>query len=177
VFNRKINKYLSSFSKPVAFVFAGSYTVPKLNINRWASLIVRDWQASAVLQYGSGLPLRVPNSNNVLASSLFRGTFASSTAFYNDYRQVRRYSESMGLSRSFDIREGMKFSVRAEFSNLFNRTFMNNPDSTTFTPVITRAGGDNNNPNAQLISGFGRINTGTVVSPARTGTIVARFTF
>jgi len=217
VFNRGINKYLSSFSKPVSFVFAGSYRVPKLNTNKWASMAIRDWQLSAVLQYGSGLPLRVPNSNNALASQLFRGTFynrvpgqplflqdpnchcfdpnttpilnpaawtdaapgtfASSTAYYNDYRQARRYSESMGLSRLFQIREGMTFSIRGEFANIFNRTFLNTPDSTNPAAVITRAGGDNSNPNAQLISGFGRINTGTVFSPARSGTIVARFTF
>jgi hypothetical protein len=40
----------------------------------WA---IRDWKIGAVLQYASGMPIKVPTANSQLSSLLFRDTFAN----------------------------------------------------------------------------------------------------
>ena len=133
VTNRNTNKYLSGYDQPQLLVFSTTYITPKWGGNKFVSYVVQGWQLGGVFRYGSGLPIRVPNSNNALASVLNRGTFAnrvagqplflqdlnchcfdpsrtlvlnpaawsdpaagqfaSSTAYYNDYRYQRRPSE------------------------------------------------------------------------------------
>jgi hypothetical protein len=101
------------------------------------------------------------------------GTFSSSAAYYTDYRQQRRPNESMSLARNFRMREGkLNFQIRAEFSNIFNRTFLNSPTSNNALAAQTRSASS-----GLATAGFGFINTGTVQSPPRNGTLVARFTF
>lgn len=100
------------------------------------------------------------------------GTFGTSAAYYTDYRQQRRPNESMSLARNFRFHEDKwNIQVRAEFSNIFNRTFLNNPTSNNALAAQTR------NAAGLTTAGFGFINTGTVQSPPRNGTLVARFTF
>jgi len=99
------------------------------------------------------------------------GQFGSAAAYYNDYRQQRRPSESMALGRLFKIREAVTFQIRAEFSNIFNRTEMGNPTSTNVLATQTR------NSAGQTTAGFGFINTSSVALPPRQGTIVARIRF
>ena len=62
-----------------------------------------------------------------------------------------------------------RFDVRAEFFNVVQPHSMNNPDAVN--PLQTQQ------RNAQGVptSGFGRINTGTVFGPPRSGQIVTRF--
>jgi hypothetical protein len=100
------------------------------------------------------------------------GEWGTAATYYSDYRTARRPDEQLSLGRIFRIGEKMGFSVRAEFFNVFNRTYLNNPDSTNAlaTQVTNPATG-------QTTSGFGRINTGTTFLPPRSGQIVARFTF
>ena len=100
------------------------------------------------------------------------GQFGTSAAYYNDYRFQRRPAENMSLGRIFRIREKMTLNIRAEFSNIFNRTQLNDP-------VVTNAGATQTKVAAtgQTTGGFGYINTGTTFAPPRQGTIVARFTF
>jgi hypothetical protein len=99
------------------------------------------------------------------------GEFGTAAAYYTDYRNQRRPSENMGLGRMFRIREGMTFQIRAEFSNIFNRTEMNAPMSTNILATQTK------NAAGQTTAGFGYINTSSVALPPRQGTIVARFRF
>jgi hypothetical protein len=103
------------------------------------------------------------NSN----ASKFFGTAAH---YYDDYRYQRRYDEELSLARTFRIREHMSFMLRAEFFNVFNRTYMNNPASTNAqaTQVVNTASG-------VPVSGFGMINTGSVFDFPRHGQIVGRF--
>jgi len=78
--NRNQNKYLSGYDQPNLLVFSGSYTTQKWFGNKVLSYFVRDWNIGGVFRYGSGFPIRVPNSNNALASVLNRGTFANRIA-------------------------------------------------------------------------------------------------
>ncbi len=68
--DRGVNKYISGNSQPHRFVIAGNYRLPTLNINRFLSYAIRDWTFGAVLQYQSGMPIRVPYANNELGTLL-----------------------------------------------------------------------------------------------------------
>jgi hypothetical protein len=108
------------------------------------------------------------------------GTFGTAAPYYNDYRWQRQPAESMSFGRVFRIREGMTLQVRAEFQNIFNRTFYSLPAvgcgffgcTSTNTPTA------NNNPGGALSAGYGFINTfnGAGTQP-RSGQLVARFQF
>ena len=89
------------------------------------------------------------------------------------------------MGRQFRVRERISLNVRAEFTNIFNRTYLNNPAiggpgvSPQTAPVCKLATGGNGacSPGLPIISGFGSINTSTVLYPPRTGQLVAQFTF
>ena len=215
VTNRNTNKYLSGYDQPQLLVFSGNYTTPKLGGNKILSLVARDWVLGGVFRYGSGLPIRVPNSNNALASVLNRGTFAnrvagqplflqdlnchcfdpsrtlvlnpaawsdpgpgqfaSSTAYYNDYRYQRRPSENMSFGRAFRIKEKMNLSIRAEFVNIFNRTEAANPTNGTGVGAFLATKGTDSS--GRLTAGFGQINYTAPFGLPRTGQLVGRFQF
>jgi hypothetical protein len=65
----------------------------------------------------------------------------------------------------------MSLELRAEFINIFNRTELNNKDSTNalLARVVNSAG--------VPTSGFGRVNPTGVYAPPRSGQLVARFQF
>lgn len=77
VFNRKANKYLSSFSRPFVFSAAGNYRFPVLGIYKPLSLLIRDWTVGVMLEYASGTPILAPVAQNKLSAHLFRGTYAN----------------------------------------------------------------------------------------------------
>jgi len=99
------------------------------------------------------------------------GQFGTASAYYNDYRYQRRPVENIGLGRVFRIRERVTLSIRAEFTNIFNRTEMANPTSTNILATQTR------NAAGQTTAGFGWINTSSVFTQPRQGDIIARFRF
>ena len=78
IFNRGINKQISSSSRPNWLVLASNYTLQKYFGNKYLNLAMADWQIGAVMQYGSGLPIQAPantgNNNNV---TIGRATFAT----------------------------------------------------------------------------------------------------
>jgi hypothetical protein len=98
------------------------------------------------------------------------GQFATSPGFYNDYRWRRQASENISLGRRFTIKEKLKFDVRAEFFNIFNR--LNLPAPSSFNPraTVTR------NQVGELNGGFGFINPNNVIGQ-RNGQLVARIEF
>jgi len=99
------------------------------------------------------------------------GQFSSSTAYYGDYRQQRRPQESASVGRTFRITEKVSFNIRAEFTNIFNRTEVNSPTATNAAaPQLRSASG-------ATASGFGFINTGSTYGLPRQGTIIARIRF
>jgi hypothetical protein len=75
------------------------------------------------------------------------------------------------LGRVFRIKEKSTLMIRAEFTNIFNRTEVNNPTSTN------AAASQLASATGQTTSGFGFVNTGTLYAQPRSGTLVARFQF
>jgi hypothetical protein len=106
-------------------------------------------------------------------------------SYYSDFRGERRPVENFAFGRQFQIRERVKLNIRAEFTNIFNRTYLNNPTlsgigiSPQAAPVCKLPTGGNGgcSPGLQIVSGFGAINTSTVNAPPRTGQLVAQFQF
>ncbi|MBV8729217.1 MAG: hypothetical protein JO336_05355, partial [Acidobacteriia bacterium] len=100
------------------------------------------------------------------------GTFGTAAAFYDNYRWQRQPAESASLGRIFRFKESMSLRIRAEFYNVFNRTFLSSPTSTNPSAMTTM------NTFGLLTGGYGYVNTvnGIGTSP-RTGQIVARFEF
>ncbi|MEP6961498.1 MAG: TonB-dependent receptor, partial [Acidobacteriota bacterium] len=80
VFNRNINKQISSFSRPLVSVIAANYRLPALGGNKYLSFAARDWTLGAVLQYASGVPILSPSGQKNLNTLYFRNTFANRVA-------------------------------------------------------------------------------------------------
>jgi hypothetical protein len=117
------------------------------------------------------------------------GTFGPATGtLYGDFRSARRPIENASLGRTFRFKERMSLQIRAEFTNIFNRTQIGNPS--TSAPQAKPS------PNAagQYTSGFGTINlvvpgpnqqpsqtlnavVGQLYTLPRSGTLIARFSF
>jgi len=100
------------------------------------------------------------------------GQFGTAAGYYNDFRWQRQPLESLSLGRTFRMhQEKMSFQIRAEFTNVFNRTFLSIPGrANSATPIGTT--------NGVNTSGFGYIATvGGAGTQPRTGQIVGRFTF
>jgi hypothetical protein len=99
------------------------------------------------------------------------GQWGTAAPYYSDFRYQRRPVENMSLARNFRIKERMNFQIRGEFTNIFNRTEVNNPTVTSPAATQTR------NAAGQTNAGWGFINTGTVFSNPRQGQLIARFQF
>jgi hypothetical protein len=132
-----------------------------------------------------------PNTDLVLNPAAWtdapQGQFGASAIYFNDYRTQRRPQEAMSLARIFQFKEGMSLSIRIEFSNIFNRTQMNDPTGTnaaasTSCVLLSGAAATGtacNDPAARqrVTAGFGFINPASVAASPRNGTLVMRFTF
>ncbi len=111
------------------------------------------------------------------------GTWGTSPAYYNDYRSQRHPTENFNFGRTFSIRESMSLSVRMEFVNIFNRTVLPAPSSTTpLTAPTCFASGNTGatgtcTPGATIASAYGVEQTAARAGGTRTGQIVARFRF
>jgi hypothetical protein len=101
--------------------------------------------------------------------------------YYGDYRSQRRPSEVLAFGRQFRIKERATLAIRAEFADVFNRTYLNNPSlsSPQTAPSCKQASGASGpcSPGLQLLSGFGSFNTSSVNAGPRTGQLVAQFQF
>jgi hypothetical protein len=113
------------------------------------------------------------------------GTFGTAAAYYTDYRNQRRPQENLNFGRTFRFTERISFSIRGEFSNIFNRAFIANvgtgaaavggtPTINNLTNATTSV--QNRNPNGTTASGFGALLNLAPIAP-RQGNIVARITF
>jgi hypothetical protein len=102
----------------------------------------------------------------------------ASGTLYSDFRGRRKPQENVNFGRNFRIREHYNLQIRAEFVNIFNRTYLPSPITTNPQLPLTK------NTAGQFTGGFGVINATAAVNtvPAlngtpRSGTIIARFTF
>ncbi len=126
-----------------------------------------------------------PQTTQVLNPAAFsdapNGQWSTSAPFYNNFRWQRQPQESMNFGRNFRFGKDGRYNlfVRAEFQNIFNRTFYSTPSvANPLLPIPTTnyAGQVINNPG--FAGGFGAIATlnGGGAQP-RAGQIVTRFTF
>jgi hypothetical protein len=122
---------------------------------------------------------------NAWAQCPTNSTCTATGTLYSDFRAPRIPTENANIGRNFRIRERVNFFVRAEFTNIFNRTIMPAPTSsgTGINPSIAPA-----KTAGIYSSGFGIIDTfatpgsqPTTATPpyltGRTGTLIGRFTF
>jgi len=117
-----------------------------------------------------------------------QGTFGTN-ALYGDFRGPRRPQENFNFGRNFRFKENqLTLQIRAEFVNIFNRTYLGNPSTAlALGNPLTRV-------NGILTGGYGVINENVAqgalpTAPSngnfstqigglpRTGTLIARFIF
>jgi hypothetical protein len=115
------------------------------------------------------------------------GQYGVSAPYYIGNRWQRQPAESLSVGRIFRVKEKYQIQIRAEFQNVFNRVFYPAPltgngtgtaNAATYTnpfPVVGSATG-------ALSGGYGYVNafnggTAPNLIVARTGQIIARFTF
>jgi hypothetical protein len=130
-------------------------------------------------------------ANNTFGPGPYTTTVGLQSLLYSDFRQARRPSENFNIGRNFKIGKAerpMILSIRAEFSNIFNRTQIGNP--ITVNPLTSLP---SKNGLGQYSAGFGVINetvafgstpsltangvVNQLYSQPRQGTLIARFTF
>jgi hypothetical protein len=103
------------------------------------------------------------------------GHYATSKPYYGDFRGPRYPSEQLGFGKNIAIKEGLQFSVRADFFNVFNRWAY--PNLNMGSPFATPQFGSN----GSIVNGFGYL--GDSISGAggnyapRSTSIVARIQF
>jgi Carboxypeptidase regulatory-like domain len=103
------------------------------------------------------------------------GTYANSKPYYGDFRGPRYPNEQLGVGKVIPIKEGLRFSLRADFFNVFNRWAY--PGLNMGSPFSTPAYG----PDGSITNGFGYL--GDSISGAggnfapRSGEFVARIEF
>jgi hypothetical protein len=97
---------------------------------------------------------------------------------YSDFRGRRKPQENFNIGRNFRVKERYNLQIRAEFVNIFNRTYLPSPSSLNPQLPLSK------NNQGQYTGGFGTINATAAVNTvpalngaARTGTLIARFTF
>ena len=117
-----------------------------------------------------------PNSNQRILNPAAwvdapAGTWGQGASYYNNYRWQHQASENITFGRTFQIREKMNLSIRAEFFNILNRVYLPTPSASNpfATSTFNKAGA----PTA----GFGYIINSSSIGGQRNGQLVARFQF
>jgi len=202
--NKILSAVLSNWTYGTFLQYASGFPLQVPNANQTPSLNGYLFQGNSFANRVPGQPLFTvdpnchcydPNKTFLLNPKAWAdppvGQFGVSPAYYNDYRSQRRPQENMNIGRTFKIREGMAFNLRFEVTNVFNRSYWNNPSGTN----LTNAHLDCSGPAAQAPStcydskgntnaGFGRLVTTGVTAFGTTanllprqGLLVGRFTF
>ena len=141
--------------------------------NNPAQILLGGWQVSSITLLQAGQPLRIKTSTDVLGSGVTNSadvtcssvrTFKSVSKWFDtscfatpkaltlgDAKQgiVRGpgfYNSDFSLSKSVELREGMKISVQADAFNLANTPHYSNPDTTFGHSNFGVVGGTNGAP-------------------------------
>jgi hypothetical protein len=90
----------------------------------------------------------------------------------NHRQNESRERHSTNFSRTFRIKERVSLSIRAEWTNVFNRLRLPQPTTTGFTSTPTQVGGI-------FTGGFGTITptAGNGITGMRSGQLIARLQF
>ncbi len=104
------------------------------------------------------------------------GTYANSKPYYGDYRGPRYPNEQLGFGKVVPIKEGMTFSLRCDFFNVFNRWAYPNLSNTSNPFQTVQYGSDGSISNGFGFFGNGISGAGGNFAP-RSGEFVARFQF
>jgi len=115
----------------------------------------------------------------------FTTTVGLQSLYYSDFRQARHPTENFNIGRTFHIKERMALSIRAEFSNIFNRTQIGIPSTVTPLAAPSKNGAGNFNGGFGIINETLAANTvpsvglaaSQLYSQPRQGTLIARFVF
>jgi len=122
-----------------------------------------------------------PTKNQVLNPAAWEnipnGQWGAQQTTLRGFRGFRYPAENLNISRNFRVKERVTFHVRAEFTNVMNRTQLGQPSSGganyTAQPTTFATG-----TNAGLYSGgFGTIVPVNGTGGARAGTLIGRITF
>jgi hypothetical protein len=113
------------------------------------------------------------------------GQFSTTAPYLSDYRWQRQPSEAFSVGRIFFVNRerNVKFEVRAEFQNLFNRLFLSSPIAVKTGGFTVLTGANPIAPPAfdnqgRRTGGYGFVNwVNGAGSQPRSGQIVARMTF
>jgi hypothetical protein len=81
VYNKPVNKTISSFSQPLVLAIGASYQVPAVGSNRLVRAVIRDWTIGTFFKYASGFPILVPSAQNNLQNLLFGVAAGDPVAF------------------------------------------------------------------------------------------------
>jgi Carboxypeptidase regulatory-like domain/TonB dependent receptor len=106
------------------------------------------------------------------------GQLSPGSRYYSDYRGPHGVSENMNVGRTFRLKERISLNVRAEFFNVFNRTYL----PLTGTGALSSgnpAQATNVNSGTGAITGFGYYPIGNTsnLGGQRSGDLVARLRF
>jgi hypothetical protein len=116
-----------------------------------------------------------PNRTVVLNPAAWQnpavGRWSAAAQNYGDFRGFRWPQENVNLGRTFRISERVSFNIRADFSNIFNRTRLPNPNLGSFTSR------PQTNLEGVYTGGFGTVVTQNPPLLSRNGIIVGRITF
>jgi Carboxypeptidase regulatory-like domain/TonB dependent receptor len=104
------------------------------------------------------------------------GTYANSKPFYGDYRGPRYPSEQLGFGKVVPLKEGLTFSLRCDFFNVFNRWAYPNLSNTSNPFQTAQYGSDGSISNGFGFFGNGISGAGGNFAP-RSGEFVARIQF
>lgn len=86
------------------------------------------------------------------------------------FRGIRMPQENINFSRDFRVKERVRFQIRAEFTNAFNRLRLPQPTVGSFTSQATQV-------NGIYTGGFGTITPSGGTANSRTGLLIARIQF
>jgi hypothetical protein len=84
VYNRGVNKFISSESQPHVLTAAVTYSTPAATSNKLVRTLVRDWTVGAAMRYASGLPIEAPLAQTSINTLLLRNVGSGTGTF--DFR-------------------------------------------------------------------------------------------